>query len=76
MNNLQKAIKKYNIDIIMMGKTKKKQNMVNVSKMERQMKKISREAQIIIANSKEQSVKNTDYLPGGIMMVFQRDVNL
>jgi len=53
MNHLKKAIEKYQIDIVMMNETNTKWDTVNVSKMERNIKRISRGAQIIAADSKQ-----------------------
>ena len=73
MNHLKKAIEKYQIDIVMMNETNTKWDTVNVSKMERNIKKISRGAQIIAADSKQWNLNNNSYLPGGVLMIiFER----
>ena len=46
-----------------------KSNMVNVSKIEREMKKMQREAQIITVDTKEQNVTLLDYLLGGLVYI-------
>ena len=69
MTDLKNAIQKYDIDVIMMNETNTKWTTVNISKMERWMRSISRGAQIFTADSKEWSSTNNDYLPGGIMTV-------
>lgn len=70
MNMLKEAIKKYQIDILMMNETNTKWNTINESRLERQMKSIDRENSIFVADSKEWTTTDRDYLPGGIMSVF------
>ena len=52
MSHLMTAIKNYEIDVVMMNETNTKWDTVNISKMERRMKRVSRGAQIITADSK------------------------
>ena len=70
MNMLKEAIKKYQIDILMMNETNTKWNTINESRLERQMKSIDRENSIFVADSKEWTTTDRDYLPGGIMSIF------
>ena len=73
MNDLKNAIKQYDIDIIMMNEMNTKWASVNISRMERWMRSISRGAQIFTADSNEWATTNNDYLPGGLMTVlFER----
>ena len=44
MNQLQKVIKNYDIDIVMLNEANAKWDTVNISKIEKWMKKINREA--------------------------------
>ena len=53
MSHLMTAIKNYEIDVVMMNETNTKWDTVNISKMERRMKRVSRGAQIITADSKQ-----------------------
>ena len=42
---------------------------MNISRIEWEMKKIHREAQIIVVDSKEWVVTSSDYLPGGVLTI-------
>ena len=70
MNDLKTSITKYNIDVLLMNEVNTKWNTVNISKMERWMRGISRGAKMFTADSKEWNVTNNDYLPGGVMSMF------
>ena len=69
IHQLNKAIKNYEIDIVMLCEVNTKQNTVNISRIERKMKQIHRAAQVIEADTGEHTVTNNDYLPGGLLNV-------
>jgi len=73
MNQLKEAIEKFQLDIVMLNETNTKWDIVNIGKMERYAKKISRGAQIIVADSKQWNLNNRSYLPGGLLtIIFER----
>jgi len=69
INMLKDAIRNYQIDMLLMNETNTKWNMINISRMERNMRGIDREAAIFVADSKEWETTPSDYLPGGVMSV-------
>ena len=69
MHQLKQSIQKYNIDVLMLIKVNTKWDITNISRIEREMRQINRGNKIIVADSKEQNVISSDYLPGGIMNV-------
>ena len=69
MGMLKEALKRLQIDILLMNEVNTKWNTLNISRMERQMKEVDREHNIVVADSREWETTPGDYLPGGVMSV-------
>ena len=73
MNQLKAAVEKHDVDVLLLNEVNAKWNTVNISRMERLIKKMNRAVTLIENNSKQHHVTNKDYLPGGIMnILFQK----
>ena len=62
MNILNKAIKDYDIDILMLNEVNTKWNTVNISRMERKMKWVYRTVKIVENDSGQYHMINNNYL--------------
>ena len=70
MHVLIEAIKRHQIDAVLLNETNEKWNTMNKGRTERTFKKIGREGKMITADSKEWNMTPKDYLPGGLMSAF------
>ena len=69
MEMLKEAIRRLQIDIILMNGVNTKWNTLNISRLERHVREIDRESNIVVADSGEWETTPGDYLPGGVMSV-------
>ena len=53
LDMIKTSLEKYQIDIALFNETNTKWNTVNINRIERELKKMDKEVQIIMANSKE-----------------------
>ena len=69
-NMLTEATKRHQIDAVLLNEKNTKWSTTSVRRMEKTLKKITREAKMAIADSEEQNVATKDHLPGGLMSTF------
>ena len=69
MEMLKEAIRKLQVDIILMNEVNTKWNTLNISRLERHVREVDRESNIVVADSGEWETTPGDYLPGGVMSV-------
>ena len=69
IHQLKKAIKTYDVDILMLNEVNTKQNTMNISRIERKMKQIHRTVKIVENDSGQYHVTNNNYLPGGLLNI-------
>ena len=68
---------KYDIDGLLLNEVNTKWNAVNISRMERIIKRIDKSAILIENDSGQYHVANRDYLPGGVTnTLFQKCVSV
>ena len=70
INMLTEATKRHQNDVVSLNETSGKLNTNNAGRMEKMLKKISREAKVTTTDSKEWNMAPKDYFPGGLMSAF------
>ena len=67
---LIEAMKRHQIDVVLLNEKNTKWNAMNEERMERTLKKIGREVKMITTDSKEWNMTPKYCLPGGLMSTF------
>ena len=67
---LTEAIKRHQIDAVLLNEKNTKWSTTNAGRIEKTLKKITREAKMTTADSEEWNLTPKDHLPGGLMSAF------
>ena len=70
INMLIEERKRYQIDPVLLNEASNKRSTINAGRMEKNLKKISREVKMMTEDSKEWNVAPKYYLPGRLMSAF------